>query len=98
MTPASGPPYRQRSLDEVAEDLIELRREHKRLAERLDAAPYVRQDLHAEQLDRLRSDIKGVRAEIASVRALTMWTLGLLCTSIIGAIIVLVISAGTAGP
>lgn len=89
--PDSGRPYRQRSLDEVAEDLIELRRDHKRLEGRLDAAPFVRQDLHAEQLDRLRSDIAGVRA-------LTMWTLGVLCTSIIGAIIVMVISAGTAGP
>jgi len=84
-------PYRQRSLEEVSEDLLELRRDHKRLSERLDAAPYVRQDLHAEQLDRLRSDI-------AAVRSLTMWTLAILCTSIIGAIITLVVSAGTGGP
>ena len=51
-------PYRQRSLDEVAEDTLELRQKVRDLNARLDSAPYVRVDLHAEQLDRVRADIE----------------------------------------
>lgn len=82
-------PYRQRSLEEVAEDVLELRRDFQDLANRLDMAPFVRVDLHAEQLDRVRSDV-------AAVRSLTMWTLGILCTSIVGAIVVLIVNASQA--
>lgn len=83
-------PYRQRSLEEVTEDIFELRQKVSDLGKRIDGAPFVRADLHAEQLDRIRS-------ELASVRSLTMWTLGILCTFIIGAIVTFALSAGTAG-
>jgi hypothetical protein len=84
-------PRRQRSLEELDEDVVELRRDVRHVGERLDSAPFVRVDLHAEQLDRLRSDI-------SSVRALTMWTLGILCSAIVGAILVMVVAVARGGP
>lgn len=80
-------PPRERSPEELAEDIAGVRSEVQRLADRFDSAPYVRSDLHTEQIGRLRDDV-------GAVRALSMWTLGLMCSSIVGAIIVLVISVG----
>ncbi|HEV2928874.1 MAG TPA: hypothetical protein VGW74_09285 [Propionibacteriaceae bacterium] len=94
-------PPRERTPEELAEDISDLRGDMgrelgqvrdqvSRLVDRLDTAPFVRSDLHAEQIDRLRGDV-------GSLRSLTMWTLGLMCSSIVGAIIVLVITAGRGG-
>lgn len=92
---------RERSIDEIAEDVDRLRLEVNarmtelaaivvRLQDRFEHAPYVRQDLHSEQVTNLRNDI-------TSLRQLTMWLLGLLVSAIIGAIVVLVITAGRSG-
>jgi hypothetical protein len=92
---------RERSLAEIAEDLDELRRHVDarmielsttvtRLSDRFDNSPFVRSDLHSEQIGNVRKDI-------ATLRQLTMWLLGLLVSAIIGAIVVLVITAGRGG-
>jgi hypothetical protein len=57
------------------------------VAERINTAPYVRVDLHTEQIMNLRS-------EVGSLRQIMMWLLGLLVSAIVGAIVVLVITAG----
>jgi hypothetical protein len=81
---------REPSLPEVAEDVAELKHEVRRLADRLDAAPFVRADLHSEQIGSLKASVAGLETRVNLV-------LGLLTTSIIGAIVVLVISAGRGG-
>jgi hypothetical protein len=89
---------RERSIGEVADDVDRLRHDmdrrmtdmatrHTQLAAKVDAAPYVRVDLHTEQITNLRGDV-------ASLRQVTMWLLGLLVSAIVGAIVVLVITAG----
>lgn len=69
---------RERSLDELAEDLADLK---------IEIHTLVRSDLHNEQIARIRDDLAGLKH-------LTMWTLGILCTSIIGAIVVSVVRIG----
>ena len=78
------------SLGELAEDVADLRTEMKVLAARFEDAPFVRRDLHQSEYGRVRDDIAGLRT-------LTMWTLGLLCSALIGAIVVLVIAVGRGG-
>lgn len=70
--------------------MLELQRDIRHVGDRLDSAPFVRVELHNEQLDRVRSDI-------ASLRALTMWTLGLLCSQFVGAIVVVIVSVARGG-
>ena len=94
---------RERSIGELTEDveqlrqhvdarMVELAASINQLRDRLDNAPYVRNDLHSEQIQNIRGDIK-------ALRTVTMWLLGLLVSSIVGAIIVLVVSvaSGTGG-
>jgi uncharacterized sporulation protein YeaH/YhbH (DUF444 family) len=92
---------RERSLGEIADDvdrlqrhvdarMVELAAKVTRLTDRFDNAPFVRADLHSEQISSVRNDI-------SSLRQLTMWLLGLLVSAIIGAIVVLVITAGRGG-
>jgi hypothetical protein len=80
-----------RSLEELDDDVLEMKREVHDLKTALDSAPFVRVELHNEQVDRLRGDI-------ASLRTLVMWTLGLLCSSIVSAILVLIISVARSTP
>jgi hypothetical protein len=80
-----------RSLEELDDDVVDLKREVHNVADRLDKAPFVRVELHNEQVDRLRADIAGVRA-------LAMWTLGIMCSAIVGAILVFVIAVARSGP
>jgi hypothetical protein len=92
---------RERSLGEIADDVDRLRSHTDaivaelatrvtKLTDRLDHAPFVRADLHSEQISSVRNDI-------SALRQLTMWLLGLLVSAIIGAIVVLVITAGRGG-
>jgi hypothetical protein len=81
---------RERTLGELADDLERLARQVERLTDRLDNAPFVRLDLHNEQINNLRSDISGLRT-------LLMWVLGILASVLISAI-VLGISAVAGGP
>lgn len=83
-------------LAEVADDVDEMRdgltrslddilREVRRLGDQFDAAPFVRRELHDEQ-------IRGVREAMDRVSAHAQWTFGLLASSIIGAIVVFALS------
>lgn len=78
---------RERSIDEIAEDLADLKADMHKL---------VRVDLHAEQLGRLRDDIASARGDVSSLRHLTMWTLGILCSQIIAAIVGIVVAVARA--
>ncbi len=71
---------RERSIDEAFEDLEKLSIHVQRLHDRLDSLPFVRADLHNEQINNLRSDISGVRT-------MQMWVLGLLGSILIAAIV-----------
>ena len=71
---------RERTLGEIAEDLERLTRQVERLTDRLDNAPYVRLDLHNEQISNLRSDISGLRTML-------MWVLGILASVMISAVV-----------
>jgi hypothetical protein len=80
---------RERTIEEVAEDLDKMWREVQRLADRFDNAPFVRTDLHNEQIRSLTSGLE-------SVARLQMWILGLL-GSILVAVVVAVITAVARG-
>jgi hypothetical protein len=71
---------RERTLGEVADDLERLTRQVERLTDRLDNAPFVRVDLHNEQVSNLRSDISGLRTML-------MWILGILASVLISAVV-----------
>lgn len=88
-------------LAEVADDVDEMRdgfrrslddiqREVRRLADQLDTAPFVRRELHDEQ-------IRGVRESMHRVAAHAQWTFGLVASSIIGAVVVFVLSMAQGG-
>jgi hypothetical protein len=72
-------------LAEVADDVDEMRRELSRLRDEFDAAPYVRRDLHDEQIRDIREAMKRVAAH-------AQWTFGLLASSIISAVVVFAIA------
>jgi hypothetical protein len=78
------------SLGEVVRDLQRVSARVDRLAERWDDAPFVRSDLHSEQMGSVRKAVEDLGTRVN-------YLLGLLVSSIIGAIIVLVISAGRGG-
>ena len=67
----------------LPKDLERLTAVVQRLADRLDNAPFVRSDLHNEQINNLRSDISGVRS-------MQMWVLGLLGSILIAAVVVVI--------
>ena len=71
---------RERTLGEVADDLERLTRQVERLTDRLDNAPFVRLDLHNEQINNLRADITGLRTML-------MWVLGILASILISAVV-----------
>ncbi len=71
---------RELSIEEVAKDLEKLERQVQKLIERWDSAPFVRADLHNEQIQNLRSDIGGVRT-------MQMWVLGILGSILIAAVV-----------
>lgn len=83
---------RARTVDEVAEDVEQLTTQVQRLADRLDNAPFVRADLHNEQ-------IGNIRDAIAAVRALQMWILGLLGTMLValGVVVITAVAQGRLG-
>jgi hypothetical protein len=71
--------------DGFCRNLDEVRVELRRLAEQHDRLPYVRQELHDEQIRSLREGVERVASH-------THWTFALLASSIIGAVVVLVIT------
>jgi hypothetical protein len=71
---------RERTPGEIADDLERLARQVERLTDRLDNAPFVRLDLHNEQITNLRSDISGLRA-------MQMWVLGMLASILVAAVV-----------
>ena len=71
---------RERTLGEVAEDLERLTRQVERITDRLEHLPFVRADLHNEQVNNLRSDISGLRTML-------MWVLGILASVMISAVV-----------
>jgi hypothetical protein len=81
---------RERTIEEVYEDLEKLRLEMQRLADRFDNAPFVRADLHNEQ-------IRGLSAALDSVRALQTIILGMLGSIIVGAVVVVITAVARGG-
>jgi hypothetical protein len=76
-------------LTEVTDEIDEMRRELSRLRDEFDAAPYVRRELHDEQIRDIREAMKRVAAH-------TQWTFGLLASSIISAVVVFAIAVAQA--
>jgi hypothetical protein len=77
-------------VDEMRDGLDDVRRELRRLVEQLDTAPFVRRELHDEQ-------IRGMRESMGRVASHAQWTFGLLASSIIGAIVVFAITVARGG-
>jgi hypothetical protein len=80
---------RERTNEELGEHLDKMQSELQRLADRFDTAPFVRADVHNEQ-------IKGITKELESVSRLLTWILGLL-GSVVVALLVAVITAVARG-
>jgi hypothetical protein len=77
-------------LADVAEDVDEVRRELSRLRDELASGPYVRRELHDEQIRDLREAMKRVTSH-------AQWTFGLLASSIISAVVVFAIAVAQGG-
>jgi hypothetical protein len=93
---------RERTIEEVAEDLDKLWREVQRLADRFDNSPFVRTDLHNEQIRGLTTGLSNARAEfdrgLASVSRLLMWILGVLGTVAVAAVVAVISAVAQGGP
>jgi hypothetical protein len=78
--------------DAVTDDVDEVRDELRRLADRLvdGQYQYVRQEVHDDH-------VRELREEIARVAASAQWTFGLVASSIIGAVVLFVITAVRGG-
>lgn len=76
--------------DDLAKGLDDVRRELHRLADQLDTSPFVRREVHDEQ-------IRGIREAMGRVASHAQWTFGLLASSIIGAVVVLAMAAAQGG-
>ena len=77
-------------LAEVADDVDEVRRELSRLRDELASAPFVRRELHDEQ-------IRDIREALERVATHAQWTFGLLASSIISAVVVFAIAVAQRG-
>lgn len=89
---------RELSLSELSEDISEVKLRLNEISRQMEALPFMRRDLweseRANIRDNLRltlinteSSIKNVENKLENVRAIAMWSLGLICTTTIGAII-----------
>jgi hypothetical protein len=76
--------------DGLTRGLDEVRKELCRLCDQLDAAPYVRRELHDEQIRDLREAMRRVASH-------AQWTFGLLASSIISAVVVFAIAVAQGG-
>ena len=75
---------------EVADDVDEVRRELSRLRDELESAPFVRRELHEEQIRDIREAMKRVASH-------AQWTFGLLASSIISAVVVFAVAVARGG-
>lgn len=75
---------REPSAAELAEDITELKREVRMLTDSIHR-DFVRRDLHDEQIGAIRGDVAGVRT-------LQMWTLGILGSLAVAAIMAVLMS------
>lgn len=80
---------RERTIEELAEDLEQLTAQVQRLGDRFDSAPFVRADLHNEQVTNIRGQLDGLRTML-------MWILGILASVLVSGV-VLVVSAVARG-
>lgn len=76
--------------DGLARGLEDLRRELRRVSDQLDAAPFVRRELHDEQIRDLRETVRRVASH-------AQWTFALLASSIISAVVVFAVSVAQGG-
>lgn len=81
---------RERTIDEVAEDVEELTVQVRRLGDRFDNAPFVRADLHNEQVSSLRSDL-------SSVKSMQMWILGIFGSILIAGVVTAITAVARGG-
>jgi hypothetical protein len=76
--------------DGLTRGLEDVRRELSRLRNELDSAPFVRRELHDEQIRDLREAVKRVASH-------AQWTFGLLASSIISAVVVFALTVAQGG-
>jgi hypothetical protein len=72
--------------DGLTRGLDEVRKELSRLCDQLESTPYVRRELHDEQ-------IRDIRESMRRVASHAQWTFGLMASSIISAVVVFAIAA-----
>jgi hypothetical protein len=75
---------------EVADDVDDMRRELSRLRDDFESAPFVRRELHDEQIRDLREAMERVATH-------AQWTFGLLASSVISAVVVFAITVAQGG-
>jgi hypothetical protein len=81
---------RERTLEEVTEELEKLWREFQRLADRFDTAPFVRAELHNEQIAHIRDDLGGLKTML-------MWILGILGSVLVAGVVALITAVAQGG-
>ena len=81
---------RERTIDEVAEDVEALTAQVQRLGEKFDNAPFVRADLHNEQINSVRNDL-------ASVKTMQMWILGIFGSILIAGVVTAITAVARGG-
>jgi hypothetical protein len=85
---------REPTLGELADDVEKLTVQVQRLGDRLDNAPYVRRDLHDEQINNVRKDIHAVQTSttdgMAGLRTMQMWMLGVMGSILVAAVVAVI--------
>lgn len=74
---------RERSNEELAEDIQWIMKEMQRLRNRQDRAPYVRTDLHEVQLASIKADLEGLHHQLT-------WILTILGSLFVALIVALI--------
>jgi len=92
---------REPTLGELADDVEKLTVQVQRLGDRLDNAPYVRRDLHDEQITNVRNDIRRVQASttegMAGLRTMQMWMLGVMGSILVAAVVAVIANVAGSG-
>lgn len=107
---------RERTPDELAEDIAELKTMVVDIGHKIDELPFVRVDVYQAKHHALRNEVTAefarlhvdiekettarraaivtVEGTVNSARALAMWSLGLICTAVIGGIVAFLSQVG----
>lgn len=81
---------RERTIGELSEDVEWLIKRMQRLDDRISKAPFVRADLHNEQIANIRGRLDGLHTML-------MWILGILATMLVSGVVIVISAVARGG-